>query len=100
AVHLRDYGIQSAPDEQVLARAIAESRVLLSADTDFGALLAGIGNAASFILFREPSLTSAEDYADRLLPLIPSLEEELARGAVVVFRGGLLRVRRLPFSDT
>jgi predicted nuclease of predicted toxin-antitoxin system len=40
AVHVSDIGLRGAPDETVLAAADADSRVLITADTDFGTLLA------------------------------------------------------------
>ena len=37
AAHVRDYGMQAASDEEILDRAVVEGRIVVSADTDFGA---------------------------------------------------------------
>ncbi len=99
AVHVQAYGMHAAQDEQILARALDEDRIVISADTDFGTILATQeANRPSFILFREPNLLLAHDYVNMLLPVLESLELALTNGCVVVFRKNRLRVRKLPFS--
>jgi predicted nuclease of predicted toxin-antitoxin system len=99
AAHIRTYGMQAASDEVVLAKALAEDRVVVSADTDFGAILANQeANRPSFILFRDPNLMIATDYAAMLVPALNELGPELVCGCVAVFRNGRLRVRRLPLA--
>lgn len=53
----------------------------------------------SFILFRENAVVTAEQCAELLVPSLPMLAEDLERGCVVVFRGGRVRVRKLPISS-
>ena len=54
AIHVRDINLHAAPDEEVFAEAERDERVIVSADTDFGALLALRGSVSpSFILFRK-----------------------------------------------
>jgi predicted nuclease of predicted toxin-antitoxin system len=52
AIHVRDLELRSASDRDVLARA-SDDRMLITADTDFGTILALEGaEAPSVILFR------------------------------------------------
>jgi predicted nuclease of predicted toxin-antitoxin system len=98
AIHIRDYGMQSATDEAVLARAVTEGRILVSADTDFGTLLVlGQVKAPSVILFRRaPRKPHAQ--LNLLLSNLPVLVEPLAKGSIVVLEQARIRIRDLPIS--
>lgn len=97
AVHVRDRGLERAADPMVLEYARREERVLVTADTDFGDLLAREGGTApSIVLFRRSGQRRAAERASLLLANLETVEEELTKGAIVVFEGERVRVRRLP----
>jgi predicted nuclease of predicted toxin-antitoxin system len=97
AVHVLDYGMHAATDEAIFERAARESRVVVSADTDFGTLLAlREATSPSVILFRAASLRRADDQVALLLVALPSTEAALRRGAIVILERHRLRLRDLP----
>lgn len=98
-MHARDLGLLGETDEAVLAAAMADTRVVVSADTDFGGILAASrARYPSVILFRRQGRT-AEQQAALLLANLSMLEDDLAAGSVVVLLQDRLRVRRLPVHD-
>ncbi len=97
AVHVRDIGLRTASDDEIIDYAISTDRIVISHDTDFGTLLAYRElSKPSFILIRSSDPVDVDDQARLVVANLDAMSDDLEAGAIAVFARGRLRIRRLP----
>jgi len=97
AVHCADLELFAATDERILAVARDEARVVVSADADFGTILARTrASSPSLILVRRTQGRRVEQLVDLVVANLPAVEDDLVAGSIVVLGEGTVRIRRLP----
>lgn len=96
AVHVADVGLQGAPDVDVLAKARADDRVVVTADTDFGTLLALSGASGPSVVLLRRSGRRVHERARIVLLVVDLVADQLASGAVVTVDNERVRIRPLP----
>jgi len=95
-MHLSDEGLQRMPNGEIFDKAIAEKRVILTLDLDFGEIAAlSKGEKASVIVFRLHN-TRVDNVIKRLSHVLPPATVALEKGAVVIIEDSRYRVRSLP----
>jgi len=98
AVHLSERGLQRLDDEQILALAREEQRIVVTLDADFSALLAlGGALAPSVIHVRIEGLPSWAA-AELIRNVAGSIGSDLSRGCVASVSARGTRVRHLPIA--
>ena len=90
---LREIG-EDPGDEQVLALAVSQNRILVTIDTDFGELIYARRRQHTGLV-RLPDVRSAERIT-LLHEVLSRYSEDLEVGAVVTVRGHRIRVSQAP----
>jgi len=98
-VRISDLLPVDAEDEQVLERARAEGRVVVTHDLDFSTLLAVGGHDRPSLLTLRLATADPEAVAQRLLQVLPEVADALQEGAAVTVEEATVRIRRLPIDQ-
>ena len=99
ARHVRVIGMQSAIDADIIRAAENERRILVSADTDFGAHLAlRRSRSPSFVLFRKAAHLRPDEMAEQLISIALEYAPELESGCVMTISDERIRIRQLPLG--
>jgi predicted nuclease of predicted toxin-antitoxin system len=97
AVHTSELGLSRAEDPDLILLARSEGRIVISGDTDFGALLALANETTpSVILFRQRRGRSASARSALLLDHLGDVTTDLEAGSVIIFEDARIRIRKLP----
>lgn len=97
-LHVRELDAR-APDSWIAARAREEDRVVVTADLDFGDIVAHAEDGRPSVVLLRLRDTTPERVLEELLQTLDDHAASLAAGAVVLVEDGRCRVRRLPVGS-
>ena len=98
AVHLRDQGLQRLEDADIVEKAGAEGRVILTHDLDFGRIIAlSQAYIPSVVTFRLSDMRPAQ-VNHYLTEVLAHFADQLGEGALVSVNERGIRVRSLPIQ--
>ena len=98
--HVYELGLGGQPDEPIMAFADRENRILLSADTDFGELLANAPVLAPSVILRRRADKRADPLTAVVLANLQQIADDLTAGALIVISDTRIRARRLPMKPS
>jgi predicted nuclease of predicted toxin-antitoxin system len=95
-VHTGEVGLSRAKDEEILLRARAENRAVVTLDADFHRHMALTGSSQPSVVRLRTQGLRGEELATLLRGLLERCEAGLDAGALISVRGHHVRIRKLP----
>jgi predicted nuclease of predicted toxin-antitoxin system len=96
AIHAADVGAARAADSTLLVKARTESRVVITADLDFGRLMAEVPEKSPGIILLRGGSYSDEEMIELVQRVLRSVKQELLAKSLVVIDRYRIRRRQLP----
>lgn len=99
AAHVRERGLSAAPDQQIVDVAIAESRVVVTADLDYPRIIAlSKKDRPALILFRAGNISDSE-MLELLQRVLREVEPNRLMLSIAVVDSNSIRVASLPLGS-
>lgn len=96
--HLDELGLNEMSDQEILAKAGVEGRIVLTFDLDFGDLLAAGGERLPSVVIVRVTNQRPDSVTPKLIDAIERFGTALSSGAVLIIEDARCRLRRLPLS--
>ncbi len=99
APHVVEVGLGNTDDPLILAEAADDARIIVTADTDFGALLAARGTSSpSVVMLRSSDHLTPDEQAQLIVTVLTRVGDELEDGAIASVTPERIRLRILPIA--
>jgi len=95
-IRVSDALAATAADDEIVAEAIRDRRVILTQDLDFSAIVALSGRAVPSVVSLRLTSSRIETVNARLDQLLPAIESDVMHGALVTVEDSRIRTRKLP----
>jgi predicted nuclease of predicted toxin-antitoxin system len=94
--HLGEEGLARLPNGQIFSKAIAENRVILTCDLDFGEIMAMTERPMTSVVIFRLQNTRAAHIIERLSAVLGRIAPDLERAVIVTVEETRFRLREPP----
>jgi predicted nuclease of predicted toxin-antitoxin system len=97
--HAGDIGLSYAEDWEIIEEARRQGEIILTHDLDYGRLLAFTRQSSPSIIIFRIRRSQPDQTFQKLIDILPQVEEYLRIGLIVIVEDQIIRIRKLPFDE-